>query len=169
MEKTVILEMLNQRKYNNIEDHPDVNEVTAIKKDGHVVCVFLTIISKLNVAEIQNKISDLQDRGINHGIIIYSGTPTPTVKNVVSRTSALGIIIELFHNDDLQFNITKHRLVPQHIQLSKEEATEFKAMYGVSIPILLRSDPVCRFYDFAKGDIVKVVRKDGFVAYRIVR
>lgn len=169
MEKTVIFEMLEQRGYTNIEVHSEVDEVTAVKKDGKIVCVFLSVISKLNVAEIQNKISDLQDRGINHGIIIYSNTPTPTVKNVVSRTSALGIIIELFHTDDLQFNITKHRLVPQHIQLSKEEALEFKATYGMSIPVLLRSDPVCRFYDFAKGDIIKVIRKDGFVAYRIVK
>lgn len=167
--ETVIFEMLSQRGYVNIEENKERQEILAEKKDGGIICVFLTVITKLNVAEIQNRISDLQDRDIHHGIIIYSGTPTPTVKNVVSRSSAIGITIELFHSDDLQFNITKHRLVPVHIVLSKEEATEFKATYGTSIPYLLRSDPICRFYDFSKGDIVKIIRKDGFVTYRIVK
>ncbi len=166
--ETVILEMLSQRGYTNIEENRERQEILASSSNG-TVCVFLTVITKLNVAEIQNRISDLQDRDIHHGIIIYSGTPTPTVKNVVSRSSAIGITIELFHSDDLQFNITKHRLVPKHVLLSKEEATEFKATYGTSIPFLLRSDPVCRFYDFSKGDIVKIIRKDNFVTYRIVK
>ncbi len=167
--KSVIMEMLSQRGYTSIEENTESNEILAEKKCGDTICVFLTVISKLNVAEIQNRISELQDRGISHGLIIYSGTPTPTVKNVVARTSALGITIELFNSEDLQFNITKHRLVPLHTPLSKEEVVEFKATYGTSIPVLLRSDPVCRFYDFSKGDIIKITRKDGFVSYRIVK
>ena len=78
-------------------------------------------------------------------------------------------MIELFNVDDLQFNITKHILVPLHKKLNKEECKEFKEQYGSSIPVLLKSDPVCRFYNFQKGDIIQITRRNSFVSYRIVR
>jgi DNA-directed RNA polymerase I, II, and III subunit RPABC1 len=118
---------------------------------------------------MHNYISILQENKIEHGLIIFEGSPTSTVKNVIGNTPALGINIELFTADDLQFNITKHKLVPKHIRLSKEEAKQFKEKYGVNIPKLLRIDPVCRFYDFSTGDIIKIVRRDGFISFRIVR
>jgi len=77
--------------------------------------------------------------------------------------------IELFQADDLQFNITQHKLVPKHIRMNKEEMKDFREKYGTNIPILLRTDAVSRFYDFAKGEIIKIIRRDGFVSYRIVR
>ena len=77
--------------------------------------------------------------------------------------------IELFPLESLRYNITKHRLVPKHTQLSKSESKKFKDAYGVKIPILLRTDPIVRFYDFQKGSVIKIERPYGLISYRIVK
>jgi DNA-directed RNA polymerase subunit H (RpoH/RPB5) len=161
-------EMFNQREYSDIVETDD-DCLVAIKTDGNQVCVFKNVVEKLNVDEIHNHISILQNKDINHGIIIYEGMPTPAVKNVIANTPELKLNIELFHADDLQYNITKHRLVPKHIKLDKDESKVFKDRHGTDIQILLKTDPITRFYDFAKGDIIKIIRRDGFPSYRIVR
>jgi DNA-directed RNA polymerase I, II, and III subunit RPABC1 len=106
---------------------------------------------------------------VKHAILVYEGTPTPAVKAVIANLPELEVAIELFHADDLQFNITKHELVPKHEKLPLQEAKEFKACYGTNIPTLLRTDAVVRFYDFHKGEIIKVTRKNSAISYRIVR
>jgi DNA-directed RNA polymerase I, II, and III subunit RPABC1 len=160
--------MFTQRGYTDIDESED-NRILATKPDGNQVCAFSPIIEKLNVAEIHNHIALLQKAEINHGLLVFEGIPTPAVKNVVANTPDLKMNIELFQADDLQFNITEHNLVPKHIRLSKEEARDFKEKYGTDIPIIKTDDAVSRFYDFGKGEIIKVIRRDGFVSYRIVR
>lgn len=162
-----ILQMFNQRGYTDISE--EENCIIATKPNGAKIYAFPSIVEKLNVSVIHNYIAILQKAEINHGIIVFEGIPTPAVKNVVSNTPDLDINIELFQADDLQFNITEHKLVPTHILLSKNEAKAFKEKYGTNIPILLRTDAIVRFYDFAKGDIIKIVRRNGFISYRIVR
>lgn len=163
----ILNEMFKQRGYTDIEEKDD--KLFATKENGDNICAFYSVIEKLNVTEIHNHISILQKSEINHGIIVYDGVPTPAVKNVISNAFDIKLNIELFCCDDLQFNITKHILVPKHIKLFREESKEFKNKYGTSIPILLRSDPISRFYDYSKGDIIKIIRKNGFISYRIVR
>jgi DNA-directed RNA polymerase I, II, and III subunit RPABC1 len=162
-----ILEMFEQRDYSDIS--LDDTYITAIKEDGNVVKAFINTIQKLNVTEIQGCISKLQEEKINHGLIVYNGVPTSVVKVIISNIEELGIHLEIFQQCDLQYNITKHILVPKHIKLAKDESSQFKTNYGINIPVLLKTDSVCKFYDFSKGDIIKVIRRDGFVSFRIVR
>ena len=161
-------EMFLERGYRDVE-RTETGRVMAKKEGDIIVCGFTTLIVKLNVSEIHNIIGVMQKENLKHGIIVFEGMPTPAVKNVMMNIAELGLNIELFCADDLQFNITLHRLVPRHIRMGKEESKEFKQKYGTDIPVLMRSDPVARFYDFQKGEVVKVVRKNGFVSYRIVR
>ncbi len=166
--KKTVYEMFEQRGYKNITNIEDI-QITAVGENDMKICAFIKILEKLNVAEIHNHIAILQSSGIDHGLIVYDGIPTPAVKTVVSTIPDLNINIELFSSDDLQFNITKHVLVPRHIKLTKEEAKDFKTKFGTDIPILLRSDPISKFYNYCKGDIIKVIRKNDFISYRIVR
>ena len=159
--------MFTQRGYSNITI--DDQYIIAEKPDGEIIKAFLSVIPKLNVSEIQNCIANLQESKINHGLIVYDGVPTSVVKVIISNIEELKMNIELFQSSDLQFNITKHVLVPKHFKLNKIEAQEFKTKYGLNIPILLKNDPVAKFYDFSRGDIIKVIRRDGFVSFRIVR
>lgn len=162
----ILLEMFSQRGYTDVT-LPE-NRILAVKPDGERIIAFIDIINKLNVAEIHQRMSILESEEITHGLLVYSGTPTPAVKAVVGNAPSLGVTLELWPVEDLQFNITKHRFAVKHELLDREETKEFKEKYGVNIPVLLRSDAMARFYDFPKGSVVKIYRKD-FVAYRIVK
>jgi DNA-directed RNA polymerase I, II, and III subunit RPABC1 len=85
----------------------------------------------------------------------------------------MDIKIELFIQEELQYNITKHRLVPEHIRLSPDEAKEFKEKFGLRHPAILLTDPISRFFAYKRGDVIKIMRKTGrgdpFVTYRIVK
>lgn len=162
-----ILEMFEQRGYSDIKQNEEY--ITANDTDNNIVRVKLNIIEKLNVAEINSIIHELQTDNISHCIVVFEGVPTPTVKNLISTLPDLNLNIELFKSEDLFFNITKHILVPKHEKINKQEQIQFKKSFGTNIPILLKSDPISKFYNFKKGDIIKVTRKNGFISYRIVK
>jgi len=161
----ILLEILEQRGYSDIVNCPD--RILSIDLEGNQVCTFPTIIQKLNVKEIGIYISEMKADKSNHIILVYEGAPTSAVKTTIARVSEIELNIELFHADDLQYNITKHSLASKHFLLGKEEAKNFREKIGINIPKLLRADPISKFYDYHKGDIVKVVREEG-ISYRIV-
>jgi DNA-directed RNA polymerase I, II, and III subunit RPABC1 len=169
--KKILIEMFQQRGYENIEEKEDMLIATDIVEGkAEQVCGFFIPVPKLNTAEIRTKISILGEMEILHGILVYEGVPNSAVNNVVSTATAMNMNIEIFHADDLQYNPTKHFLVPKHEALPAKEGKAFRDTYGAQkIPILLRTDPICRFFDFRKGSIIKITRKGGHVCFRIVR
>ena len=76
--------------------------------------------------------------------------------------------IEIFKIDSLKYNITNHRLVSKHIGLNKKESKEFIKKFGRKIPFLLLHDPISKFYNFQIDQIIKIIRLDGIVTYRII-
>jgi DNA-directed RNA polymerases I, II, and III subunit RPABC1 len=160
----VCLEMFEQRGYQNIS-HDD-SKIDAIKPDGRPVCAFMVDTSKFNVNRVQEYIAFMNELDIHHGVIVYKDNVTPMAKKIVD--SSQDIMIELFMEEELQYNITKHRLVPKHERLSDEEAINFKTRFGLNFPTLLRSDPISRFYGYNKGDVIKITRNDSII-YRIVK
>lgn len=166
MEKALqtCLEMFEQRGY-NIIDH-DEYRINAVKEDGRPICAFMADTPKFNVNRVQEYIAFMNQLEVNHCIIVYKDNATPMAKKVVDNSQ--DIIIELFTEEELQYNITKHRLVPIHERLSSEEEIAFKQRFGTKFPSLLRTDPVSRFYGYNRGDVIKITRKDG-ITYRIVK
>ena len=105
-----------------------------------------------------------------HCLIVYKDSATPIAKKVVDDSQE--IRIELFNEDELQYNLTKHYLVPDHKLIYKsktKKCEEFKKKYTDKFPTLLKTDPVSRFYGYEKGDIIQITRKDSYVTYRIVK
>lgn len=167
MDRTLqtVMDMLSQREYKITENSDD--KIIAENKEGDKICVFTNIISKFNIDRVKEYISHLHSMELNHCIIIYSGNATPMAKKLVK--SSIEIEMEIFKESELQYNVTKHRLVPKHIRLSPEEAERFKKKYGVKVSTMFRSDPVSRFYNYKKGDVIKVIRPNNFIGYRIVK
>lgn len=70
--------------------------------------------------------------------------------------------IQLIKNDFFNINITKkaplHQKVDENVIKNKKE-----------IPIIKEDDPNCIFYNFTKGDIIRVTRSDGDICYRLVK
>ena len=71
--------------------------------------------------------------------------------------------IQVFDVRELQFNITRHSLVPKH-EIVKDETIineiliKFKIKQKIQLPILLKTDAMARFLNAQSGDLVKITR-----------
>lgn len=167
MEKAhqVCIEMLRQRNYEIIEDEED--KIVALKPDGNQMIVFFTDSKKFNVKNIQVYISLMNDLQIFHAIIVYKEGVTSFTKKAIEQS--LEMKFELFAEEDLQYNITKHRLQPKFKKLDLEDANEIKNKYGINFSIMRKDDPIAKFYNYQKGDIIKIIRNSNYTSYRIVK
>jgi len=159
-----INELLDQRGY--VDKKLEEDRIIAKNKNLDIICVFTNVISKFNIDKVKECISILNNMNVRKAICLYNNTITPIAKKAI--LNIVDYDIELFNVNELYFNITKHRLVPQHVKLSEEESIEFKNMYGIKIPSILKTDPVSKFLGFQRGDIIKIIRKDD-ISYRIVK
>ena len=162
------LEMLQQRGY-KITEKEDVTRILATKSDGKPMIVFFTDVPKFNVKNVQQCIADMNDINIFHSIIVYKDCVTSFTRKAI--TKSIEMKIELFAAEDLRYNITKHRLQPIFEKLSSEEAGIFKKKFGVKFGTMRSDDPISRFYDYQRGDVIRVTRGgiNKFVTYRLVR
>jgi DNA-directed RNA polymerase subunit H (RpoH/RPB5) len=162
------LEMLQQRGY-EITEKDDSTRILAIKPDGNPMVVFFTDVPKFNVKNVQVYISVMNDMDIFHAIIVYKDSVTSFTRKAVSKS--LEMKLELFAEEDLQYNITKHRLQPSFEKLPSDEAEKFKQKYGNKFGVIKKDDPIARFYGYDRGDVIRVTRGkvNKFVTYRLVR
>lgn len=167
MEKAIHVckEMLSQRGYSVISEEKLILE--AINESNKKIIVFASDNPKFNVKNIQNYINIMLDKHIMHAIIIYKDGVTSFTKKAIRQSSDMEF--EIFAEEDLQYNITKHKLQSKFKKLTQKESDIFKKDYGTKIPILKLDDPISRFYNFRKGDIIEVTRNDNTICYRMVK
>jgi DNA-directed RNA polymerase subunit H (RpoH/RPB5) len=166
MEKAyeICLEMFEQRGYEIVQK--DDERILALKEDKNHVCAFLIATLKFNVDKIQECIGIMKKMDVFHGVIIYRDSVTPIAKKVVEESKE--ILIELFNVDEMQYNVTKHYLVPKHELKYKKDSQEAKEFKKNKYPIISKDDPVSRFYGYNIGDIIMITRKNGYIMFRIV-
>jgi DNA-directed RNA polymerase subunit H (RpoH/RPB5) len=70
--------------------------------------------------------------------------------------------VELFDIKRLLFNITKHYYVPKHTLLNKKKVQLIKNSLQISsiykLPVISHTDPVARYYNLKRGDVVQITR-----------
>ncbi len=166
------LYMLQDRGYESIEsttegDQVSVTAVSSINKKMRGR--FITGL-RLNIGTVKDIINDFVTSEAQHGIIVYDGMPTSQGKKMLQNLDGTGTIrVETFPSVFFKSHKPIHKLVRPHIKLKKKEADAVKKEYGVKLPILLSSDPMTRYYDFRTGDIVKIIRRNNAIAYRLVK
>jgi DNA-directed RNA polymerase subunit H (RpoH/RPB5) len=159
------VEMLEQRGF-TIEEEDD-EMIIAIREFDYDVVVFFDVSQKLDTDKVKVFIAKMKELDFRNCIIVYKDSVTSPARKVIEELQEYKI--EIFKETELRYNITKHRLVPKHSALSKAETADFKKQYGVKIPVLLKTDAVSKFYNFQKGEIIKIERTDGTVSFRIVK
>lgn len=101
----------------------------------------------------------LHDHNYYSGVYI---TSAPVTTSALKQSSNLPIGIEIFAEQDLLVNITKHELVPKHILLSPEEKKALLERYRLKetqLPRIRTEDPVAKYLGLRRGQVVKIIRK----------
>jgi DNA-directed RNA polymerase I, II, and III subunit RPABC1 len=161
------IEMLEQRGYEIVDSDPEELTISALKLNGEQVSVYFNNAPKFDTKSMKEVISMMEEEGIDHSIVIYKDNITAATAAVLEQT--VDLKIELFAEEDLQINITKHRLQPTFCKLSADDATLFKKEYGIKFPTLRHNQPISKFYNYEKGDVIKIQRQNNTIIYRIVR
>lgn len=92
--------------------------------------------------------------------------------NIKNMREQNNIQIEIFMMKELQYNISKHVLVPKHeIVKNTDEIDNLLNTYKLrknQLPIILHTDPMARYLNIKVGEIVKIIRSSPSAGEAIV-
>ena len=134
--------------------------------EGKKVLIVQSNIDKLNIQIGKEYITNLLEEECEHLILIYTCITSSANKMFEELQH---YTIELFNVNELMFNITKHVLVPKHVKISDNEKIEFMKRFGEKIPIINVTDPISKIYNYKSGDIIKIIRPNNEISYRICK
>ena len=160
-----IVEMLQDRGY-EIEESENIIG----KKEKCLVKIYHCDSPKIGIKHINEVIENIEQERFNKGIFIYSGVLSSFAKHLLTDNKSF---LQYFHEDELSFNITHHKYVPEHKILPIETKKQIMNKYKISekqLPWISSSDPVIKYHGGCVGDLVRITRdnKDGLsVTYRL--
>jgi DNA-directed RNA polymerase subunit H (RpoH/RPB5) len=161
------IEMLDARKYNIMYFENQKDTMIYFVKPCYTMGLVIFVDSKITIKIFNNIMLNIKDIKVKHLILIYFNGFTNQVKKLIYDIK--DIYIEMFDYKKLSFNITKHELQPKFICLSHEESKNIKKEFGTNLSVIKLNDPISRFYDYKKGSIIKIIRKNRYVTYRMVK
>lgn len=90
-------------------------------------------------------------------------TPTIAQLNMIDKIlQKKKGMLQYFQLNELQFNPTKHQLVPPHRKLTPEETTLIMNKYLIKnklqMPLILKTDVIAKWLGLKQGEIVEIVR-----------
>ena len=170
------LELIQQRGYEIFLEEED--RIGAVKPEGDIFYVFLQDMAQFKISTLFEYMNMMKELDVYHIIAIYKEKATPKAVQTVelmeqTEITIKGVVfppmtIELFAEEDLKYNITKHRLQPDFEKLDDNEAVDFKKQWG-KYGTMKITDPIARFYNYKRGNVIRIKRKNGIIYYRIVR
>lgn len=107
------------------------------------------------------------------GIFVTAANPTSSALKIIP--SLKPIELEVFREEDLLVNISRHELVPKHVLLSAGEKQYLLERYRLKetqLPRIRLDDPMSRYLGLRRGQVVKIIRKSEtagrYASYRYV-
>jgi len=135
------------------------------------IIVFYINNSKIGINHIKTIIETIENKNCKNAIIIYSLVVTSFAKQFIESSK---YNIELFNENELLKNITKHYLVPKHKLLNNNDIELLLQQLQIksdNLPKLKKHDPICRYYGAKINDVFEITRYDNNIKslyYRIV-
>jgi DNA-directed RNA polymerase subunit H (RpoH/RPB5) len=143
------------------------------KSDGKSFYLFDFNVGQFNIDQFERFHNVIKKFKTQHAMILHWKKVTTKTAQMVRLMRATPIPksdgerrkIELFRYQDLKYNIVRHYLQPVFRLLRDPDETlrtwpKFGSMRTL--------DPVARYYDYEKGDVVLVTRRCGMTYIRIV-
>jgi len=170
-----VLELINDREYSldsiyyelGVEEFKYLiqnNKLNIIAKNKHndIMYVKFILTSKVKTATIKEISLEINEKckAFNNINLLYilKSKPNTSLKKL-EKDKNIGHI-QIMWCKHLQINPTKHILVPKHTKLTIEEINNLLDKYSIKnrtqLPLILRSDPIARYYNYNAGDIIKI-------------
>lgn len=139
---------------------------------GPIWVEFLPDLS-IGVKQAKAFVHRVKDSNFHTGIMVCINAPTAaSLKSFAAVEKE--VTVEIFLEENLLVNITKHELVPKHILLSRAEKKALLQRYRLKesqLPRIQKDDPVARYFGLKKGNVVKIIRKSEtsgrYASYRL--
>lgn len=181
LKRRTILEMLHDRGYfvpeseitmsfsefNNSFVNPGQLE-QVYKGENKQVLVFFSEEQKLSVKNVRPILDNAKHHNITNVIIAVQDGYSPQVSDVIREFKEKNV--EIFKENELLFNVTKHELVSKHRIMTEKEKKKFLEKIRVKeeqLPQIMSDDVVARYYGAKKGDLFEIIRKSesGEISY----
>jgi len=169
----IIYEMfITHRGYDRISHVMERQNVFMIDKGAgenpmESVLILLLGSDKLNIDGVKEMINIMSEYNIRHGVMIYQNSITSSARKALDLLYQYRI--ELFALHELQYDITKHKYFCPHEKVESLSELGFLTNQIQKLPRILISDPVVRYFGFAKGDVIRIRRPNHTIAYRVVK
>lgn len=129
----------------------------------------------LGVKPLMEKAQRMETDGVKNCIVVLETGLTPFAKKTVAELNSGGHArMEVFIENELIVNITKHVLVPQHEVLTPDDKKALLRRYKLKesqLPRIQKTDPIARYYGLTHGAVVKITRPSEtagrYVTYRL--
>ncbi len=148
------------------------------EKNRSIYIKFL-LTTKIKPTLIKNIVDEIKEQSQYPNfdlIIVLKSKPNNTITKIEKEKT--GVNLQIMWCKQLQINITKHFLVPNHTKCSDEEVSDILKKYSLinklQLPIVLRDDPVIRYYNFKSGDVIRITgtklsMNNNYIFYRCVK
>ncbi len=149
-----------------------------LEKNKSIYVKFL-LTSKIKPTLIKNIVDEIKEQSQLPNfdlIIVLKSKPNNTITKIEKEKT--GVNLQIMWCKQLQINITKHSLVPKHTKCSDDEVSDLLKKYSLinkmQLPIVLRDDPVIRYYNFKSGDVIRITgtklsMNNNYIFYRCVK
>jgi len=189
-----VLEMIEDRNYIVPNEYKEIDDKTFkylysnskldifIKNDtdnDNKLFAKFILLNKVKPNFIRELISKIKEEFITEEkdkmLLILKNKPNNSILKIIKESKYK--CCQIFWLNNLQFNITKHSLVPKHIKLNEEEIINLLKKYSLKdrlqLPIINKEDPVIKYYDIIPNSVVKIDRPSktmgNYEFYRCVR
>jgi DNA-directed RNA polymerase I, II, and III subunit RPABC1 len=170
--RNTIIEMMQDRGYSSsntllnytsfIAQYPGVqsnpNLLNFIVSKEHSVAIHFTNEDKLAKKSLDALASSYSLQGVESVVLITFNKLNPACKALLK---SIKMVFEHFLVEELQFNITKHCLVPRHRVMTENQLenllSEMKCEKS-NLPTILTVDPVCRYFGAKIGNVFEITR-----------
>lgn len=161
-------QIVSERCPSSLEADEQSHPVIVARRQGATVWVLFHAEDKVGIKTVRSLVESMAREGVEHAVLVSSEGPTPFTKKELGMHAN----IQCFQYKQLMLNISRLRLCPRHRRVGDEEARALLQQYKrEDLPRLLRSDPMCQYYDFPVGSLVEIRREyggDSSVYYRMV-
>ena len=195
--RRTMLEVLEARRYQEAsESHLDYEDFVewAANDDEATIRGAMTLVMEKNATDpmkimvvwpvelklgtnVREIISDMEEKGLSRVIVVINHSATHWCKSIIRNLRTKKTYIDVYTLDEAQFNIMKHRLVPEHVICSVAGKKRVMSSYAVNadqLPHIRPSDPTVRHLGAIRGQLIKITRdsetQPGFnsISYRLV-